>query len=87
VFSELGADHPGALVEALTEFSKREVNLTRIESRPRRRGLGRYMFFVDLDGAADEPTVSEAIEALRHKAESVRILGSYPVAANGIPGT
>jgi prephenate dehydratase len=87
VFSELGADHPGALVEALTEFSKREVNLTRIESRPRRRGLGRYMFFVDLDGAVDEPAVSEAIEALRHKAESVRILGSYPVAANGIPGT
>ena len=87
VFSELGADHPGALVEALTEFSRREVNLTRIESRPRRRGLGRYMFFVDLDGAADEPAVAEAIEALRHKAESVRILGSYPVTANGVPGS
>jgi prephenate dehydratase len=86
VFSELGADHPGALVEALTEFSRREVNLTRIESRPRRRGLGRYMFFIDLDGAEDEPAVAEAIEALRRKAESVRILGSYPVAANGIPG-
>ena len=86
VFSELGADHPGALVEALTEFSRRQVNLTRIESRPRRRGLGRYMFFIDLDGAEDEPAVAEAIEALRRKAESVRILGSYPVAANGIPG-
>jgi prephenate dehydratase len=86
VFSELGADHPGALVEALTEFSRREVNLTRIESRPRRRGLGQYMFFIDLDGAEDEPAVAEAIEALRRKAESVRILGSYPVAANGIPG-
>jgi prephenate dehydratase len=86
VFAELGADHPGALVEALTEFSRREVNLTRIESRPRRRGLGRYMFFIDLDGAADEPAVAEAIEALRGKAESVRVLGSYPVAANGIPG-
>lgn len=87
VFSELGEDHPGALVEALLEFSDREVNLTRIESRPRRRGLGRYMFFIDLDGAADEPAVAEAIEALRHKAESVRILGSYPVTANGIPGS
>ena len=86
VFSELGADHPGALVEALTEFSRRQVNLTRIESRPRRRGLGRYMFFIDLDGAENEPAVAEAIEALRGKAESVRILGSYPVAANGIPG-
>jgi prephenate dehydratase len=87
VFSELGADHPGALVEALTEFASRQVNLTRIESRPRRRGLGRYMFFIDLDGAEDEPAVAEAIEALREKAESVRILGSYPVVANGIPGT
>ena len=86
VFAELGDDHPGALVEALTEFSRRQVNLTRIESRPRRRGLGRYMFFVDLDGAEDDPAVAEAIEALRHKAESVRILGSYPVAVNGIPG-
>jgi prephenate dehydratase len=86
VFSELGADHPGALVEALTEFSSRQVNLTRIESRPRRRGLGRYMFFIDLDGARDEPAVAEAIEALRGKAESVRVLGSYPIVANGIPG-
>jgi prephenate dehydratase len=86
VFSELGDDHPGALVEALTEFSRREVNLTRIESRPRRRGLGRYMFFIDLDGAEGEPAVADAIEALRRKAESVRILGSYPVFANGIPG-
>jgi prephenate dehydratase len=87
VFSELGADHPGALVEALTEFSSREINLTRIESRPLRQGLGRYMFFIDLDGAQEEPAVTEAIEALRRKAESVRILGSYPVAANGIPAT
>jgi prephenate dehydratase len=80
IFSELGADHPGALVEALTEFSSREVNLTRIESRPQRRGLGRYMFFCDLDGSEDERAVAEAIEALRGKAESVRILGSYPIA-------
>ena len=65
VFSELGEDHPGALVDALREFSSRGVNLSRIESRPLRQGLGRYMFFCDLEGAlADEP-VSEAIEALR----------------------
>lgn len=78
IFSELGADHPGALVEALGAFSERRVNLTRIESRPRRRGLGRYMFFVDCDGAVDEPPVAEALEDLRTKAESVRVLGSYP---------
>jgi prephenate dehydratase len=86
-FSELGADHPGALVEALTEFSSRDVNLTRIESRPLRRGLGRYMFFIDLEGRAAEPAVEEAIGALRSKAESVRVLGSYPLSAPGIPGT
>jgi prephenate dehydratase len=86
VFAELGADHPGALVEALTEFSSRDVNLTRIESRPLRQGLGRYMFFCDLEGGEDDPAVTEAIDALRGKAESVRILGSYPIVANGIPG-
>jgi prephenate dehydratase len=80
VFSELGEDHPGALVNALSEFSSRSINLSRIESRPMRQGLGRYMFFCDLEGAASDPGVSEAIERLRSKAESVRILGSYPVA-------
>jgi prephenate dehydratase len=79
VFSELGEDHPGALVEALQEFSSRKVNLTRIESRPLRSELGRYMFFCDLEGNAGEQAVSEAISALRDKAESVRVLGSYPV--------
>ena len=79
VFSELGADHPGALVDALQEFSGRGVNLSRIESRPLRQGLGRYMFFCDLEGGVDDPPVAEALEALRAKAESVRILGSYPI--------
>jgi prephenate dehydratase len=79
VFSELGEDHPGALVNALSEFSDRGINLTRIESRPMRQGLGRYMFFCDLEGKEDEEPVAEAIAQLRTKAESVRILGSYPV--------
>jgi prephenate dehydratase len=79
VFSELGADHPGALVEALQEFSSRGVNLSRIESRPARQGLGRYMFFCDLEGAIGDVPVAEALSALRAKAESVRILGSYPI--------
>jgi prephenate dehydratase len=79
VFSELGADHPGALVDALREFSERGINLTRIESRPLRQGLGRYMFFCDLEGKVTDSTVAEAVGELRKKAESVRILGSYPV--------
>ncbi len=79
VFSELGEDHPGALVNALQEFSSRGVNLTRIESRPLRSELGRYMFFCDLEGSTADQAVAESIAALRTKAESVRVLGSYPV--------
>ena len=79
VFSELGEDHPGALVEALQEFSDRGVNLSRIESRPLRQGLGRYMFFCDLEGSADDEPVAAALAALRRKAAAVRILGSYPI--------
>src|SRR3954471_17040759 len=79
VFSELGADHPGALVDALGEFSSRGINLSRIESRPLRQGLGRYMFFCALEGKADDPAVAEAIVQLRDKADSVRLLGSYPL--------
>jgi prephenate dehydratase len=79
IFSELGEDHPGSLVDALTEFSSRGINMSRIESRPQRSKLGRYMFFCDLDEKLEDPRVAEAIEALRGKAESVRILGSYPL--------
>ncbi len=79
VFAELGEDHPGALVNALQEFSSRDVNLTRIESRPMRSELGRYMFFCDLEGGISDRAVKQAIAALRTKAESVRVLGSYPV--------
>jgi prephenate dehydratase len=79
VFSELGEDHPGALVNALSEFSSRGINLSRIESRPLRSGLGRYMFFCDAVGAESDELVAEAISALRAKADSVRVLGSYPV--------
>lgn len=77
-FAELGADHPGALVEALHEFSDRGVNLVRIESRPMRRELGRYRFFIDIEGREDTADVSAAIAGLRTKAEWVRVLGSYP---------
>jgi prephenate dehydratase len=79
IFSELGEDHPGALVAALDVFSSRGINLSRIESRPLRSRLGRYMFFLDVDGRLEDEPVAGAIEALRGKAESVRILGSYPL--------
>ena len=80
LFWEPAEDAPGWLVRCLAEFADRGVNLTRIESRPRREGLGAYMFFVDLDGRAGEPAVAEAIEALRAHAAAVRVLGSFPAA-------
>ncbi len=80
VFWGAGSAGPGWLVRCLAEFASRGVTLTRIESRPRRRGLGEYMFFVDLEGSADEGPVAEAIERLRAHAEEVRVLGSFPAA-------
>jgi len=68
---------PGWLVDCLTEFSSRAINLTRIESRPRRVGLGHYMFFCDLQAAASNPAVADAIAGLRGHCEAVRVLGSY----------
>jgi prephenate dehydratase len=80
VFWGVGADAPGWLVRCLSEFAFRGVNLVRIESRPRRQGLGRYMFFIDLEGRDSDAPVASAIRALRDSAEVVRTLGSYPSA-------
>ena len=80
VFWGVGADAPGWLVRCLSEFAFRGVNLTRIESRPLKAGLGRYMFFVDCEGAEDDARVAEAIRALHGHAQEVRVLGSYPAA-------
>jgi prephenate dehydratase len=80
VFWGAGSAGPGWLVRCLAEFAERDVNLTRIESRPRRQRLGEYMFFLDLDGRADDPAVALAIGGLRAHADVVRVLGSFPAA-------
>jgi prephenate dehydratase len=80
VFWGVGAQEPGWLVGCLSEFAFRGVNLTKIESRPRKQGLGRYMFFVDLEGRDDDPPVAAALEALGGRTEAVRVIGSYPAA-------
>jgi prephenate dehydratase len=77
VFWGAGDESPGWLVDVLGELSGRGVNLTRIESRPRRIRLGHYMFFADLEGAAGRTPVREALEALAGHVEEVRVLGSY----------
>jgi prephenate dehydratase len=78
VFWGVGSEAPGWLVRCLAEFSARSVNLTRIESRPRKQGLGRYMFFVDVEGRDSEPHVSESLAALEAHVEVLRVLGSFP---------
>ena len=80
MFWGAGSAGPGWLVRCLAEFAERDVNLTRIESRPRRQRLGEYMFFVDLDGHAADPAVAAAVEGLRAHADVVRVLGSFPAA-------
>jgi prephenate dehydratase len=86
VFWGAGDESPGWLVEALRQFADRGVNLTRIESRPRRVRLGHYMFFADVEGAAATPPVSEALAALRGRVAEIRVLGSYPAATGEPPG-
>jgi prephenate dehydratase len=71
-------DHPGALLEILTEFAVRGVNLTRIESRPTRKALGDYYFSVDCEGHIDDARVGEALAGLHRICAHVRFLGSYP---------
>jgi prephenate dehydratase len=83
VFWGVGSEAPGWLVRCLAEFASREVNLTRIESRPRKQGLGRYMFFVELEGRHTEPHVTEALAGLRAHVETLRVLGSFPVWSGG----
>jgi prephenate dehydratase len=75
------ADSPGSLVGVLQEFAGRDVNLSKIESRPRRQGLGRYVFFADLEGAQTEPAIADALTAVRRSVESLRVLGCYPAAS------
>ena len=80
VFWGVGSEAPGWLVACLSEFAQRGVNLTRIESRPRKQGLGRYMFFADMEGRDDDAAVAAGLEGLRGHVERLKVLGSYPVA-------
>ena len=86
IICALQRDRPGALLAILQEFAMRAVNLTRLESRPTKTGLGRYIFFIDIEGSRDRDLpVASAIQALadQHVAD-VTFLGSYP--AGGRPG-
>lgn len=72
---------PGALVSAMNEFGIRDIDLTRIESRPTRTGLGTYVFFLDCVGHIEDSAVAEALKALYRRCAEVRYLGSWPTGA------
>ncbi len=79
----LAQDHAGALMEILTEFAVRGINLTTIQSRPTGDGLGSYFFFIDCEGHIDDARVGEAMMGVRRVCAEVRFLGSYPRSDGG----
>jgi len=74
------ADRPGSLLAILQEFAARAINLTKLESRPTKKGLGDYCFVIDLEGHVDEELVADCLRDIRSKQEDVKFLGSYPAA-------
>lgn len=75
-------DRPGALYDALGEFAKRGINLTKIESKPRRNKPWQYYFFVELEGHFQEPLIEAALASLLRSAAILKVLGSYPIGNN-----
>lgn len=72
-------ERAGILYETLWEFASRQVNLTRIESRPAKKSLGEYFFYVDIEGGLDDSKVAEACAAVAERAKFLKVLGSYPI--------
>ncbi len=77
VFSTV-ADRPGVLHEILGAFAARRINLTKIESRPSKRALGDYLFFIDLEGHREDKKVKEALREVERKSSMLKVIGSYP---------
>lgn len=71
-------DAPGALYGALGEFARRNINLAKIESRPTKESLGRYIFLIDCEGHREDPLVKEALEGVSQQVSMLKVLGSYP---------
>lgn len=71
-------DRPGILHEILNEFAERNINLTKIESRPSKEALGDYLFFIDFEGHKDDSLVEEVLEELESKVATLKVKGSYP---------
>jgi prephenate dehydratase len=74
------ADEPGSLVAILSEFAARNINLTKLESRPTRKGLGDYCFLIDCEGHLADQVVGDTLRNIQMKHGIVKFLGSYPSA-------
>ncbi len=74
------SNRPGAIHELLAPFARYQVSMNRLESRPSRRGLWEYVFFIDIEGHQQNENVAKALEEIRNKATFLKILGSYPSA-------
>jgi prephenate dehydratase len=79
------ADKPGSLLAILQEFAARSINLTKLESRPTKQGLGNYCFLIDLEGHVGEELVADCLRDLKSKVADVKFLGSYPAAGEHGP--
>jgi prephenate dehydratase len=78
-------DRPGSLLTILQEFAARSINLTKLESRPTKKGLGHYCFLIDLEGHIGDELVADCLRDLKSKVEDVKFLGSYPAAGDHGP--
>ncbi len=74
----LSADRSGGLWEVLSEFAFRSINLTKIESRPSKDALGKYVFLIDLEGHREDPLVKDVLARIEDKSMNLRVFGSYP---------
>ena len=72
-------DIPGALVKALQVFANRSINMSRIESRPTKRSLGDYLFFIDLEADLRKPEVQATLQEIEDQTETLKIFGSYDI--------
>jgi prephenate dehydratase len=71
-------DRPGVLCEVLQKFAERNINLAKIESRPSKESLGRYIFLIDIEGHHDDSLVSEVLKQVREVTALFKVFGSYP---------
>ncbi len=79
------ADTPGSLHSILSQFSARNINLTKLESRPTKAGLGNYCFIIDFEGHIDDEVVFDCLRDLRASLADLKFLGSYPAAGEHGP--